>query len=97
MANLTLPIVKSQDHIPKSVDRSVADGAPSNGHVVPGVSIRMGPVEEMDVDSPVANGNMNGKRKSRTSLTNGKTYKEETSSEDDDKPLVRSKMRHFKS
>jgi DNA topoisomerase-1 len=55
----------------------------------------MGPVQDMDVDSPAANGNINGKRKSRNSLTNGKTYKEETSSEEDDKPLVRSTMRPF--
>lgn len=59
---------------------------PSNGHVEPGVSIRMGPVEEMDVDPP-ANANATGKRKSRSSLTNGRTYKEESSSED--KPIVR--------
>jgi len=61
---------------------------PSNGHVEPGVSIRMGPIEEMDVDTPVTNGNANGKRKARSSLTN--TYKEASSSEEDDKPLVRS-------
>jgi len=63
---------------------------PSNGHVEPGVSIRMGPVEEMDIDAPPANGTSNGKRKARNSLTNGKTYKEASSSDEDDKPLVRS-------
>jgi DNA topoisomerase-1 len=63
---------------------------PSNGTVDPGVSIRMGPVEEMDIDEPVTNGNANGKRKSRGSLTNGRSYKEASSSDDDDKPLVRS-------
>jgi DNA topoisomerase-1 len=60
---------------------------PSNGTVDPGVSIRMGPVEEMDIDEPVTNGNANGKRKSRGSLTNGRSYKEASSSDDDDKPL----------
>jgi DNA topoisomerase-1 len=69
---------------------------PSNGHVEPGISIRMGPVEDMDVDSPaVGNGHLNGKRKSRGSTTNGKTYKEASSSSDDDKPLVRDNPHHF--
>jgi DNA topoisomerase-1 len=59
---------------------------PSNGHVEPGISIRMGPVDDMDVDT---NGNANGKRKSRGSIPTGKSYKEQSSSEDDDdKPLV---------
>ncbi|KAF1949423.1 DNA topoisomerase 1 [Byssothecium circinans] len=56
---------------------------PSNGHVEPGVSIRMGPVEDMDVDPPA---NTNGKRKARGSLNAAKTYKEASSSEDE-KPL----------
>ena len=62
---------------------------PSNGHLDPGISIRMGPVEDMDVDNerPVANGAANGKRKSRGSLQ--KSYKEATSSDEDDEPLVR--------
>ena len=55
----------------------------TNGHVAPGVSVRMGPVEDqMDVDKP-ANGT-----KRKTSMTNGKTYKEASES-DDDAPLVR--------
>lgn len=78
---------KSDDRIPKDLDRKLDKELPSNGHVEPGVSIRMGPVEDMDVDSPATNANLNGKRKARTSLTNGKSYKEESS--DDDKPLVR--------
>jgi len=67
----------------------------SNRDVHPGISVRMGPVEEMDVDGADghtlhANGVANGKRKSRGSLTNGKSYKEASSSEEDeDKPLVR--------
>ncbi|KAF2650173.1 hypothetical protein K491DRAFT_697506 [Lophiostoma macrostomum CBS 122681] len=79
--------VKSQDRIPKAVDRAMDRINPSNGTVEPGISIRMGPVEEMDIDQPVTNGNANGKRKSRGSLTNGRTYKEASSSDDDDKPL----------
>lgn len=65
---------------------------PSNGHVEPGISIRMGPVDDMDVDAPATNANVNGangKRKARGSLNNGKTYKDASSSEEDDKPLVR--------
>ena len=60
----------------------------SNGHLNAGISIRMGPVEEMDVDGPHVNGHTNGKRKSRGSIGAKKTYKEDSS--DDDKPLVRS-------
>ena len=64
--------------------------APSNGHVEPGISIRMGPIDDskMDVDAPETNGNANGKRKARTSVGNSKSYKDASSSEDDDKPLV---------
>lgn len=90
MANRVRAAVKSNDRISKSDDRAMAEGTPSNGHVEPGISIRMGPVEDMDIDQPVTNGNANGKRKSRGSLTNGKSYREASSSEEDDKPLVRS-------
>ncbi|KAF2806047.1 DNA topoisomerase 1 [Mytilinidion resinicola] len=80
--------VKSEAYISKNIDRAMDKEDPSNGHVEPGVSIRMGPVEEMDVDTPaLPNGHTNGKRKSRGSTTNGKTYKEASSSSDDDKPL----------
>jgi DNA topoisomerase-1 len=58
---------------------------PSSDQVQPGISIRNGP---MEVDEPQTNGNAHGKRKSRGSLPNGKTYKD-ASSEEDDKPLVR--------
>jgi DNA topoisomerase I len=58
-----------------------------------GISIRNGPVEEMDVDdvdkAPRTNGVVVAKRKARSSVTNGKSYKDDTSSEsDDNKPLV---------
>lgn len=82
------PLVKSKDTISKSVDAAMdkADGV-TNG-VSAGISVRNGPVEEMDVDSPVngANGAVTGKRKSRASLTNGKSYKD--ASDSDDAPLV---------
>lgn len=68
---------------------------PSNGTLHPGVSVRMGPVEDMDVngeqkDAAHVNGAVNGKRKSRTGATNGKSYREASSSDEDDEiPLVR--------
>ncbi|KAF1975139.1 DNA topoisomerase 1 [Bimuria novae-zelandiae CBS 107.79] len=76
----------SEDHISKEVDRKMDQETPSNGHVEPGVSIRMGPIDEMDVDAPATNGNVNGKRKARSSITNGNSYKE-ASSDEDDEPL----------
>lgn len=62
---------------------------PSGKSVQPGISIRNGPMEEMDVDEPATNGNVTGKRKARQSLSNGHTYKEASSDEEDNKPLVR--------
>lgn len=59
----------------------VANGAP-------GISIRNGPVEEMDVDERSTNGHAGGKRKSRGSLKNKKTYKEESEDEEADEPIV---------
>ena len=66
---------------------------PSGNTVQPGISLRNGPVEEMDVDEPPKkgaqlNGAGNGKRKGRQTLSNGKNYKEASSDEEDDKPLV---------
>ncbi|KAJ4343014.1 DNA topoisomerase 1 [Didymella glomerata] len=85
------PLAKAQDGaisretIPKSVDRDMDKQLPANGHVEPGISIRMGPVDDMDVDAP--NGAANGKRKSRGSIPTA-NYKEQSGSEDeDDKPL----------
>ena len=79
------------DTIPKSLDKAM-DKANPGENAQAGISIRNGPLEEMDIDeSPPkdtkTNGNGNGKRKSRPS--NGKTYKD-ASSEDEggDKPLV---------
>lgn len=69
------------------------DKQTSNHVTAPGISIRNGPVEEMDVDdsdkAPRTNGVATTKRKARSSVTNGKSYKDGTSSEsDDNKPLV---------
>ncbi|KAK3675747.1 DNA topoisomerase 1 [Recurvomyces mirabilis] len=58
--------------------------APTNGHVAPGISLAMGPVDTMEVDPPTTNGTA-GKRKS--SMANGKTYKDESDS--DDVPLTK--------
>ncbi|CAN9339650.1 unnamed protein product [Alternaria alternata] len=79
-------VAKSNEEITKEEDKKMDAEVPSNGHVEPGISIRMGPVaddDKMDVDAPETN----GKRKSRSSVTNGKSYKDASSSEDDDKPL----------
>lgn len=83
--------MKSDKVIPKSVDKALDKKIPSGKAVLPGISIRNGPVEEMDIDSPLqtnhqSNGVNNSKRKSRSSLGTGKTYKEDSS--EDDEPLV---------
>ena len=83
------PTVKSHDRVSESVDSATGKDTVPNGDVEPGVSVRMGPVEEMDVDTPPANGNVHVKRKARSSMTNGRSYKEASSSDDEDKPLVR--------
>jgi hypothetical protein len=86
------PTAKSNERIsPEDVKKMDAE-VPHTDHVEPGISIRMGPVDaedKMDVDAPETNGNTNGKRKARSSITNGKSYKDVSSSEEDDKPLVR--------
>ena len=82
---------KSKDTIPKSLDRSMDKANPSGDHAEPGISIRHGPVEEMEVDPPAVapktNGAVNGKRKGRQSIS--KNYKEASSDSEDNKPLVR--------
>lgn len=81
----------SKDTISDSVDKAMDRAMPSNGAVMPGISIRNGPMEEVDSPMPDANGvDKNGagpvKRKGRESLTRP-SYAESESSEDD-KPLV---------
>lgn len=92
-ANLsTGTTAKSNNTIPKSVDKAMDRILPSGAHTEPGISIRNGPAEEMELDEPIAQeskakGAVTGKRKSRTSAV--KTYTEtSTASDDDDKPLV---------
>lgn len=81
---------KSADRIPKSLDRAVDKANPATQNGNAGISIRNGPVDEMEVDSPHVNGNA-GKRKARSSVGNGKSYREQSDEDDeDDVPLVRS-------
>ena len=71
----------------------------TNGEQV-GISLRNGPVEEMEIDEPnvqssKTNGAASTKRKARESMTKGKSYKEARSeNEDDDQPLVWHKPLH---
>jgi DNA topoisomerase I len=79
-------IAVSSEKVPKNAETTTK----TNG-ATPGISIRNGPVEEMEIDTPV-NGHTNGKRKARASLRGSiskqKSYKEATSDDDDDEPLV---------
>jgi len=63
----------------------------TNGYVPSGISIRNGPVDEMDLEGShangVVNGVANGKRKSRASLSK-QNYAEASDSEEDDEPIV---------
>ncbi|KAF1817598.1 topoisomerase I [Eremomyces bilateralis CBS 781.70] len=89
---------KAPNGVTKTKDRILGaktDRRPStNGTAYPGVSIRHGPVDE-DGDSPMkdpshVNGAALGKRRSRGSLTNGKSYKDLSDSEEaDNKPLTK--------
>ncbi|KAG8526991.1 uncharacterized protein KY384_008420 [Bacidia gigantensis] len=75
---------KSKDKIPKSVDRALDKAQPATNGAV-GISVRNGPVVEMEVDEPQLNGNTSSKRKARPSQT--KSYEEATSDSDEDAPL----------
>lgn len=67
----------------------------TNGHTEPGISMAMGPVDDnMDVDKPQTNGVTNGvSSKRKASLPAGKSYKDQSDSEDDDVPLKRQKTK----
>jgi DNA topoisomerase-1 len=86
------PPVKSSAIVSKKDDMAASNGVSTNGHVNPGISVRHGPVEDMDVDDVPAktngatNGVTNGKRKSRGSIQ--KSYKE-ASDDDEDAPIVK--------
>jgi DNA topoisomerase-1 len=93
-----LPTAKSNERISLKDMKKMDDEVPHTDHVEPGISIRMGPVDaedKMDVDASETNGNSNGKRKARSNSTNGKLYKDASSSEEDDKPLVRLSRIHY--
>ncbi|KAK0932437.1 DNA topoisomerase 1 [Friedmanniomyces endolithicus] len=76
---------KSKDVISKAEDAAMDKQIPTNGHVNPGISIAMGPVTDMDVDKPISNGHTNGisNGKRKVSLANGKSYKDDSDSDDD--------------
>lgn len=84
---------KSKDIIPKSLDKAMDKANPTPKNAAPGISIRNGPLVEMDIDEPSANrleinSHVNSKRKARNSTGNRKSYKEVSEDDDDDKPLV---------
>lgn len=76
---------KSKNIISKSVDKAMDAANKPAKHAAPGISIRNGPVEDMDIDGPTG---INGKRKARASIGNGVSYKDESDESDDTKPLV---------
>ena len=88
----------SRNRISKIIDTEMdRTNAPS---AQAGLSIRNGPVEEMEIDGQEMNGvkpNGDGlrKRKARKSTENNKVYKEESSAEDENEPLVRILPREF--
>ncbi|KAL9593905.1 MAG: hypothetical protein Q9219_007323 [cf. Caloplaca sp. 3 TL-2023] len=75
---------KSKATIPKSLDKAMDATAKPARHAAPGISIRNGPMEEMDLDDKHET---NGKRKARASMTNGVSYKDASDDEDDEEPL----------
>lgn len=76
---------KSNDIIPKSLDAAMDAANKPAKHAAPGISIRNGPVEDMDIHGQPG---ANGKRKARTSMSNGVSYKDASDDSDDTKPLV---------
>ncbi|CAD6564273.1 MAG: DNA topoisomerase 1 [Alectoria sarmentosa] len=79
---------KSKGIISESVDKTMDKANPPAAHGAPGISIRNGPVDEMDIDEAVVNGNAKGKRKVRSGLGNGKIYKEASEEDHEEgKPL----------
>ncbi len=80
---------KSKDLIPESVDKAMDDANPPVANGAPGISIRNGPMEEINIDESVTNGYAGGKRKARNMMGNGKTCKEASEEDEgDDKPIV---------
>ena len=80
---------RSEDIISKSVDKAMDKANPSTTKGAPGISIRYGPMDEMDVDGHEVNGHASTKRKARTSTDQAKSYKEASDESDEDEaPLV---------
>ncbi|KAI7223417.1 topoisomerase I [Hortaea werneckii] len=81
-----LQAVKSNESISKAEDTAMDKENPSNhenGEADPGITMVNGPVDDMQVDPqpPFTNGTASSKRKA--SMQNGKSYKEDSESEDD--------------
>ena len=82
---------KSNDIIPKSVDKAMDKANPPVANGAPGISIRNGPMDEMEIDGPEVNGKASSKRKSRGNMGKGNSYKKASDEDDEDEePLVRS-------
>lgn len=80
----------SKDIIPKSLDKAMDKANPDAVNGAPGISIRNGPMDEMEIDGPEVNGNASTKRKARGGTGKGKMYKESTDEDDEEtEPLVR--------
>ncbi|KAJ5278607.1 DNA topoisomerase 1 [Penicillium angulare] len=84
----------SEDDVPLARANGRAKATPmtkspaTNGDLDPGVSVRFGPVEDKDVKmEDVDSARSAGKRKSRGSIDQKKSYAEPESSDEEDKPL----------
>ena len=80
-------VYKSSTVIPKSLDNAMDKATPPAVNAAPGISIRHGPMDEMEVDGTEMNGQASTKRKARASNGASKSYKE-ASDDEDAKPLV---------
>lgn len=79
----------SDDIIPASLDKAMDKANPPVANGAPGISIRNGPMDEMEIDGPEMKGHISNKRKARASTGNGKSYKEASEEEEEDNvPLV---------
>ncbi|CAL8575204.1 DNA topoisomerase 1 [Xanthoria parietina] len=75
---------KSANTIPKSLDKAMDTANKPTKHAAPGISIRNGPVETMDLDQQPG---VNGKRKGRAKMSNGASYKDASDDSEEDEPL----------